>query len=909
MSRKVSIVPHSHWDREWYAPFEAYRLRLVCMVDSLLDLLATDDRFTHFHLDGQVALVDDYLDVRPGAEDRLREMIAGRRLSIGPWYVLMDEFCVSGETLVRNLQLGIERGSELGAEPVVGYLPDMFGHVSQMPQLLRSAGFGHAVVWRGVPAAVKRSAFWWESPDGSRVRAEYLPVGYAGGAFLPDDPAALVRRVGAHQAELESFLEPDWPMLMMNGGDHQGPQPWLGAVIEEANRSQEQFVFRHTSLAEHLGDAPTDGLPTWPGELRSSNRSPILAGVLSSRVDLKQAAAAVENLLEKQSEPLAALWLPPGLWPSDELDRAWKEVIRNSAHDSICGCSVDEVGRAVLGRYDTAGVLSSHVLERAVEMASVALSSSSTAALNSLPRPRSGLVELLLPGNTAPAGTQQLDSVAPGRRELRGRGRDLPALLGCLADEGWLAPSARAEGVHLSRADDGGLVVSMVRDPCRPPDRLMTATMAEAWALAGAGAEEPLTVIVQRAGWQRIIAWVEDVPGWGWSAWKAPADGGRIPRPVVVEALTIDNGIVRVRLDPGTGTFSLNGVDGQNLIVEEGDAGDTYNFCPVGAADPDATTPDTTRQPVSVEITMIESGPLRAVARVRRTYEWPEGLIEGGGPAVRSNRLVEVEVVSDVEVRAEEAVVRIGTTFDNRCRDHRVRAVFQLGVPARSSIAECAFGTVSRRLEAEGGPMEPPLTTFPSRRFVSAGDLTVVHQGLLEYEVLSGAEPEPGSGEHLGGRAVALTLLRAIGVISRPSLATRPNVAGPPSAVRSAQMPGPITTRYALAPGCGDPFRIADEVWTPLIPFSPIGGGTLPERGSRLEVDLAACTVSALRRRGGALEMRVHNPSAQASAVTVAGHSGELIDLRGRPLERWDGRFHVGPWSVVTARFDATALD
>ena len=156
---------------------------------------------------------------------------------------------------------------------------------------------------------------------------------------------------------------------------------------------------------------------------------------------------------------------------------------------------------------------------------------------------------------------------------------------------------------------------------------------------------------------------------------------------------------------------------------------------------------------------------------------------------------------------------------------------------------------------------------------------------------------------------MALTLLRATGIISRPWLETRPNLAGPPIPVRDAQMPGELTVRYALAPGCGDPFRLADEVWTPLVPFRSGGHGHLPERGSRLEADLGGCAVSALRRRAGAVELRVFNPSDAPREVSVPGRAGTLVDLRGRVVGRWDGRFGVGPRAVVTARLDSLSLD
>jgi len=155
----IAIVPHTHWDREWYEPFQTFRMRLVKLLDALLPMLESDPSYARFLLDGQTVVIDDYLEIRPDARAALARLAAAGRISVGPWMVLMDEFMVSGETIVRDLQYGLARGSDLGGAMEVGYLPDMFGHVAQMPQLLRLAGMEHSVVWRGVPAAVEQTAF------------------------------------------------------------------------------------------------------------------------------------------------------------------------------------------------------------------------------------------------------------------------------------------------------------------------------------------------------------------------------------------------------------------------------------------------------------------------------------------------------------------------------------------------------------------------------------------------------------------------------------------------------------------------------------------------------------------------------------------------------------------------------
>ncbi len=257
----------------------------------------------------------------------------------------------------------------------VGYLPDMFGHIAQMPQILTQAGMRHAVVWRGVPSAVERTAFWWTAPDGSTVRAEYLLAGYGNGAALPDDAKALVRRLRTHLDEVAPFLRPDDPLLLMNGTDHQRPEAWLGRVVAEANQMQSDLELAITSLPEYLADAPEHGLPEWHGELRSGARANLLMGVASNRVDVKQAASRAERAVEQLAEPLSALFRAPGAWPGRFLDLAWTLMIRNSAHDSICACSVDDVVDAVLHRYAEARHLGEALADEALGDLAASMSS------------------------------------------------------------------------------------------------------------------------------------------------------------------------------------------------------------------------------------------------------------------------------------------------------------------------------------------------------------------------------------------------------------------------------------------------------------------------------------------------------------------------------------------------------
>ncbi|HUJ65514.1 MAG TPA: hypothetical protein VLX59_08255 [Acidimicrobiales bacterium] len=879
MFRKVAVVAHTHWDREWHLPFDVFQLRLVAMMDELLAVLEGDPAFAQFLLDGQMAVIDDYLAVRPEAEAKIVALGRTGRLAMGPWYVLMDEFCVSAETIVRNLQLGWARAGAFGGAQPVGYLPDMFGHVAQMPQILRQAGLEHAVVWRGVPSAVDRTGFWWTAPDGSTVRAEYLPVGYANGAALPTDPVSLLRRIQAHEAELASFLgDPPRPLLLMNGGDQHRPQPHLPKLIDDANLQQDGYRFEQGSLAGFLDRAPTDHLPGWTGELRSGYRANLLMGVASNRVDIKVAAALAERTLETLAEPLAALWLPPELWPDEVFDRAWLEVIRNSAHDSVCACSADEVGRAVRHRYDRAIALGREVIDQSVAIAGVATARPGPVVVNPSRRRRAGVVEVDWPGGDLPAGAQLLTVTPAAMEERTGRGGELAEILGGLAGDGWLGPNGRCDDLDIQAGEDG-LVLSIRQDAARPPSAGAAVTMAEAWAQAGARAEQPLRVVVHRAPSQRMAVHTGPVAGYGWSVWEP---GQPDVEPVGAGRTWLDNGLVRVEVDLRTGTYSLAGLAGLGRLIDSGDEGDTYNYSP-------PTVDSVIDDPDAVEVERVEPGPVRGRLRVRSFYRWPREVV--GGERVGAEAVV---VTTDLELRAGERLLRAMTSFDNRCRDHRLRAVFPLPEPVDRTVAECAFGVVARA-GPEGGPHEVALATYPSRRFVRAGRLTVTHEGLLEYELID------------RGTAVALTLLRSTGFLSRPAPAYRPNAAGPALPVPDAQLLGPHRVRYALALDADDPYALADQAWIPMLVAPGSGGGKLSRAGSRLIVEGAE--VSSLRRRQGHLEIRVFNPSDRPGRVSIPGHAGWLVDLVGRRLEPWETGFALRPWAFATARLDAVRLD
>lgn len=350
-----------------------------------------------------------------------------------------------------------------------------------------------------------------------------------------------------------------------------------------------------------------------------------------------------------------------------------------------------------------------------------------------------------------------------------------------------------------------------------------------------------------------------------------------------------------VVVDPTNGTFSLNGLSGYGRLVDGGDHGDTYNYSPP-VNDTIVDTPD------SVKITVGERGPVRGTVIVTSTYTWPERV--DGTSRARTGSCT-AEVTTTLELRADEGVLRVHTAFDNPARDHRLRVHLPLPRPDAVSRAECAFTVVERGLTAEGRPDEFGTPTFPSRRFVVAGGLTVVHEGLLEYELVDIAEGAgAGAGSESGPEAttLALTLLRATGMLSRLGMITRPLPAGPMTPMEGPQLIGRIEARYALAVEHADPYRLVDDVMLPLSPVTSFGGGSRPDSGSALTIKGAE--VSSVRRESGQLEVRVFNPHDRPAMVTVDSCTGWLVDLRGRPLLPFDGQFELRAQGIATFRLD-----
>ncbi|WP_406118533.1 alpha-mannosidase [Streptomyces sp. NBC_00989] len=904
MPNPAVFVPHFHWDREWYEPFQVFRHRLVAALDTVLETAESDPDF-RFTVDGQMAAIEDYLEMRPENRERVAALVGEGRLAVGPWLILLDEFLCSGETIVRNLRMGWAAAAELGGAMPIGYLPDMFGHVAQMPQILARAGIEHAALWRGVPGSVEGHAFEWRAPDGSQVRTEFLFDGYDNGLDVLLVPDRIGRALGDY-AEMTAERWGGDPVLAMAGTDHNAPDPQLASWLRQA--AAEGRAITIATLDEYLRKHVRDEVSAVvTGELRSHVRGNILPGVLSVRLGLKQRMAGAERTID-HAERMNALWSRRD--DSPFIDLAWHKIIESTAHDSVVGSGTDETCDQVAARLAEAAQTARAVRDAALTEPAELVPSDGHLVANPLPFDRSVLVEVDVvapPGGTALIATTADGSTAPVQLIS-----EAPTVL---SDE--RMDASRLERVlrRIHRRElfgrqidhyeltPGALVFHLAEVPASGPFDLLILRRE----VAAAAAEHPGEWRVLTLEEARATALVPvDVPASGLVSFRVePSDRASVAVPSHAPATatdrTLSNGLVEVTV-AADGTLDLTGPDGTVLygvgrLVDGGDRGDSYNYAPPAH---DVLV----SEPTEIAVELVESGPLRARMRVTRVYAWPAAL--SGDRDVRGEQTVPTPVETLVEVRAGEPFMRVSVSFLNQSADHRLRFHVPLPEPVAASAAAGQFAVTERGLTAEGGWGEFPLPTFPAGSFVSAGAATVLLDHSSEYELV-------GDGSEL-----AITLLRAIGSISVNIHPLRDEPAASEIPVPGAQDLGMrIENRFAVVPSAtgwrgANAVALAEEFRNDVLVTrgTAPAGGQLPPDTAGLRVDGKDVLVSAVRRvtddeHGPGIEVRLTAMSDRAATtVRVTGSFSEAatVDLLGRTISRTQVRdaldLALGPWEI-----------
>jgi alpha-mannosidase len=847
---QLHLIANTHWDREWYMSFESLRLRLLRLFDRLLALMKRNEAFHTFLLDGQFSALEDYLELRPEKLEEIRALVTAGRLEIGPWYTQPHETMVGGEALIRNLALGIRECRRFGSELKISYNIDQFGHVSQLPQVLRGFGIESAVGWRGVPFEAP-AAFRWIGPDGSAVNFFFSNNGYGEATALPESLEDFTevcehtpfQRLGLRN-RVEKLLSLRTPnsvgphLLCLNGIDHAFPQENLLRIIERINRECPGVAARHSSLQEFseavLGDV-TDrhiALHEHRGELLDG-RTEILADVHSARPEVKQANRRVERLLEHWAEPFGTMAWCAGLlpYPKAALAHAWRILLQNQAHDSHACVSAETVYRQVMSRFDQVEDIAREIAHESVLALTNAVDNQAESELtlcvfNPLSHPRDEVVvtDIDIP---AALNWKHVAIVADGDVEV-------PAVIDDLG-----------EGLHTRY------------DPLRG---------------------HPQHVPIHR--WRAAFR-VEHLPAMGFRRFTL----GKAVKPCAAPAGTlrgsaqvIENEFLRVQLQPD-GRFDL--IDKQNghtygklhLFEDGGEAG--FGFYHQPPAEDRVVT--SLGQPV--EVSICRNNPFEAELQIRRQLLIPEEVTPDRRR--RSDRNAPCTIKTSLRLRAGSPRLDIVTTVDNQAGDHRLRVQLPTGIASAYAVAGMPFDDVRRPPNGDTSvlPFQGRVTVTDGKR-----GLMIASDDIFEYQLSDDSES-----------TLALTLMRATDQLGC-------GFTNPEHALPTAQCLGKRTFRYSLIPHGPDYASARREALNALVtPMAVVGrdceDSTLPgyiqppvlqlktDCLSGIEIKSQQVVVSMLKRHDerDSIVLRLLNISGQSCETAIR------VRLPGfKPNEAWE---------------------
>lgn len=727
----------THWDREWYKPFQEFRMWLVELIDELMDLMERDPNYVSFHLDGQTVVLEDYLEIRPERRERLLALLKERRLLVGPWYNLPDEWLISGESYVRNLMRGMRICRTLGVPHLdFAYTPDQFGHIAALPMIMHGFGLSAGICWRGTQDEHYPGDFTWVGPDGSRLAYHKL---IDKGSYGPFDFAVRtpLKCEGCSDENFAKYFEPYLKeererssvdtVLMLDAIDHQRPDPGMPALLEELRRRYPDIEFVWSSLEDYGRELArhVDTLPERHGELRQPVRDAhrvgqyLIVHTLSSRYPLKRRNGQCQALLEKWAEPYALFQRMAGGAPVPGfLDKAWQYLLRNHPHDSICGCSVDQVHRDMHYRFDQAEMLGDGVTRRAMAFLGKASDAGeaweNVVVHNPLPFPRRGVFDLALEF-PVDYPKKYIDGLATGQQINKFH-------------------LVNADGTRLDwqfRAIERNQPMRRINDLGRVPL---------------AAAVDCCHVAVEL-----------DLPPCGYTSFRVEPtdDGTRNFGSLLTGPMSASNGLFEASVHTD-GTVTLRheatgrAFTGCFTYEDCGDCGDGWTR---GQLVNDVVY----RGPGQCVATAIEEdGPLRTVFRIEREFRLPRTMEL---PAyARSADRVTVRVTDFLCIEKGAAALRVRTIIDNTARDHRFRVLFPTAIASDCSFAETPFALVERPIAIPEESRHWQERINPESAFSSHFGIQDTHGGLAllspwglhEYEVSQTPE-----------HSLVLTLFRA----------------------------------------------------------------------------------------------------------------------------------------------------
>ncbi len=883
------MIVSTHWDREWREAFQDIRYAMVRLLDRAIAAMADGRMQGPFHTDGQTILLEDYLEIRPGLREKVENLARTGKLQVGPWYTMPDEFTVSGESLIRNLRFGREMARAWGAKPSnAGYVPDMFGHTSQLPQIFAGCGITGAFIWRGIDNIEKRN-FIWRGADGTELPCHkfgaqgYGTYGHQVGRRHEYDSNA-ADEPGVFRARLEKYLDQEAaateidPILLLEGGDHQEWNPRQSDLIFSILRDHPRFTAVHTGMDDHLRAlvSQRDRITTvLEGELRTPGRpypaegaDPfdacgqwVIPGVLASRVRLKQANSQCQTLLCHWAEPFSAFaHAALGLeHPQGFLNLAWKYLLQNHAHDSIDGCSIDQVHKDMMHRFDQCRVIAERLCTEATSRIAASVAGDlgerelRVSVFNPLPRDFKGVAEIVL--------------------ELPTHWLAFNEFIGFEAKPAFRIFAAEGAEVPYQRL---GQAMNRSRQRVREtkwPEGVMSNNIKVALHLTVPAAG--YTTLTVRGTKHFTNTRHPEVPGLATSE-----------RSMANEHLEVQiesNGTLTLK-DRQTGRAYTRLL----TFEERADIGDGWYH---GIASNDQIFVSTACR---AEVALVHNGPMLTTFRIRTLMRVPEDF--RFDTMTRSDRWVDLAVDNLISLRPGQDYLDIETRVDNVADDHRLRVLFPSGAKAATYLADAAFDVVERPIALRPDNheyRELEVETKPQQSWTAVhdteGGLAVVADGLLETAVQDVEE-----------RPIALTLFRG----TRRTIFTN----GEPD----GQMRGPLSFHYCLVPLAGAPDRtllcgLGQRISTGLrvvqLRKEDIeiyrGKNKLKATAGFLRIEGQA-VVSSVRRTGsaasGGVEVRMFNPGAETISVKMdagalagpgkRGGEAERVDFESRLIEK-----------------------
>jgi alpha-mannosidase len=876
----IIIVPHTHWDREWYEPFQAFRYKLVKLIDTLIEIMEHQDYY--FMLDGQTIVLEDYFEIRPENREKVLGLIRRGNLAIGPWYLLPDEWLVGEENLVRNLELSYKLAKEMDIPVMkVAYLPDQFGHSQVIPQFLADiTDIRSVVLWRGVGPEVTTVPFNWKPHKNSpsSILGVYLPHGYGNAAALPETATELQEEIG----KLINNLQPFSPLpvyLLMNGTDHQFPVPAIQTLLPEIETVGETSLGLLHHFIEKLQEAidiTNYTPPEYIGEFRSSARAPLLQDTYSARMWIKQWNQRCEDLLVNYAEPLSAYLSFYNLqdYPTSFLDLAWKWLLKNAPHDSICGCSIDQTHDEMKPRFSWSESIARQVIDerlqvlrdrgeetgpqridvfnhtnsKSPQLVEFRISSKiPVAGLRSedgeeyIVQPTSSSEEIVLDENMSPTMVKTGIRMLPGRKLMDFYINDVTFFDGT---------DPNICEVRLTCGDTlvGDLEIKELKQ--RANDLVDSKKYQRFHIIASKGTEQGYNALVPLNPWEFTrLSVLEEI--------DKPSE-----REFKIDKRQVRNRFYDLKFNKD-GSISLfdktTSTQYKNLHVFEdtGDRGDLYTF---GRVEPSVyKTSKVTRK-------IITKGPI--FHEIEQTLELVT-FRELEPKREKRKGKVKIPIQTVFRFYADLPRIDIETTLTNHASNHRLRVGFNLPFDAHETITSTHFGVVRRRAQPsrEGEFVERPSGIQAQKRFIRVQDsnaaLTLINKGLPEVE--------------LDNNTLSLTLLRSVGHLSRSDFDERPIHAGPAMETPGGQELGEsYTYHYSLVTHSADEdiTYSADQSELYSLPASSVV--RTGKADAFLEpvfmVDNPLIRISSFRKIEGAIVLTLYNLAKERKHCTLSLH-------------------------------------